>query len=72
MAQVPAVTPVTMVPLTVQIPGVVEVKLAARPDVDGAETVPVPLTAIVGAAPKVSVWLDLPMVMDWVTAVAAL
>ena len=72
MEQIPALTPVTVVPLTVQIPGVVEVKLATKPEVAVAETVPVPLTETVGAAPKVMVCLDLPMVMDLVTAVAAL
>lgn len=58
MEQAPAVTPVTVVPLTVQMPEVVEVRLTARLEVDVATTVPVPPTATVGITPKVMVWLD--------------
>jgi hypothetical protein len=57
MVQVPAAIAVTVLPLMVQMPGVLLVKLAARPDVAVALTVPVPPTTTLGAAPKVMVWL---------------
>ena len=56
MVQLPAVTPLTLLPLTVQTPVVVDVNVTARPDVAVAERVPLPPTATVGAAPKVIVW----------------
>jgi hypothetical protein len=55
--QLPAVTPVTIlpfVPLTVQTPVVLEVKVTGVKPVEAvALTVPVPTTTIVGAVPKV-------------------
>ena len=76
MMHVPAVTPVTVLPLaplTVQTPVVVEVKVTGfslAPPV--ADTVPLPPTLTVGAAPKVIVWLPRPMLKLWITWVAAL
>ena len=72
IVQVPAVTPVTVVPLRVQTPVVVLLKvteLLADPPV--AETVPVPPTTTLGAEPKVMLWLPLPTVMFCVTWGAA-
>ena len=45
MVHSPALTPVTVLPLTVQTAGVVELKLTARPEVAVALAVVVPLTA---------------------------
>jgi hypothetical protein len=70
--QEPTATPVTVLLLTVQIDGVVEVKVTARPEVAVALTVPVPPTVTAGAAPKVIVWLAGLTVMFCVTWVAAL
>lgn len=49
MIQVPAATPETVVPLTVQTEGVVELNVTANPEVAVAEIVEVPLTdSVVG------------------------
>ena len=62
MVQVPTVMPVTMLPLTVQTPAVVEVNLTGLPEPPPvADAVPVPPKFKVGAAPKLIVWLPLPM-----------
>jgi hypothetical protein len=71
MVQLPAASPVTVVPLTEQVDAVCEEKLAASRDVDVALTVAVPPTfRLAGAAPKVSVWVALLTLKLWVTAVA--
>ena len=62
IVHVPAATPVTVVPLTVQIVGVVDVNATARPEVAVALTVPVAATLTLGAVPKVIVWLALAVV----------
>ena len=57
MMQFPAVTPVTVLPLTVQTPVVWEVKATGLPEAPPAAlTVPVPPTTTEGAVPKVIVW----------------
>ena len=67
MVQVPTVKPVTVLPLTVQTPEVWELNTIVFPDAPPvAETVPVPPTIMVGATPKIMVWLPLPTVMAWV------
>ena len=71
MVQVPALTPVTLLPLTVQTLVVEELYVTASAEVAVAETVSAPPTAIVGAAPKLMVWPAFPMVMDFVTCAAA-
>jgi len=60
MVQLPAVTPVTVPPLIVQTPAVVELKVTGFPESPPvAETNPVPPTIIlVGGWPKVIVWGD--------------
>jgi hypothetical protein len=65
MVQVPAVTPVTVlpfVPLVVQTPGVLEVKVTAKPDVAVALAVVVPPTISVAGLKLIApiVWLPLP------------
>ena len=71
MMHVPALTPVTvlpLVPLTVQTPVVVEVKVTGLPLAPPvADTVPLLPTLIVGAAPKVIVCAPLPTGMLRVT-----
>ena len=64
MVQVPAASPLTLLPVTLQTVGVVVLKLTARAEVAVALTVPETPTTIVGEAPKVMVWLPLPTVMD--------
>ena len=59
MVQVPAATPRTVEPLSVQIEGVWLVKVGCRPEVAVAETVPVPPTVMLGAVPKLSVCVAL-------------
>ena len=62
MVQVPALTPVTVLPLTVQTPVVRELKLTARPEEAVALAVVVPFTARV-AGLKVMVpmvWVPMP------------
>ena len=60
MMQFPAVTPVTVPPLTVQTPVVWEVKVTGLPEAPPAAlTVPVPPTTTEGAVPKVIVWSSL-------------
>ena len=59
MVQVPAVIPVTVLPLMEQTLGVAVLKLTTRPEVAFAETMPVPPTLIDGALPKVMVWFAL-------------
>ena len=73
MMQFPAVTPVTVPPLTVQTPVVWEVKVTGLPEAPPAAlTVPVPPTTTGGAVPKVIVWLPRPIEKFWVTWVAGL
>lgn len=55
--------PVTLLPVTEQILGVMELKLTASPDVAVAEAVLVPPTTTFGARPKLIVWLVFPMSM---------
>ena len=55
MVQVPAVTPVTVVPEMVQIAGVVELRVTASAELAVALSVPVPPMVIAGAVPKVMV-----------------
>ena len=58
MVHVPTAKPVTMLPLIVQTPAVVEVNVTGLFDAPPvADTVPVPPTLTVGAAPKVMVCL---------------
>ena len=64
--------PVTVLPLTVQTLVEAEEKLTARPEVAVAESAPVPPAIIVGAVPKLVVWLALPIVMDCAVWVANL
>jgi hypothetical protein len=74
IVQMPAATPVTVPPLTVQTVGVVDVNVTARPEVAVALTVPLVPTVTVGAVPKVIVWFVLAAatVIDCVTWEAAL
>jgi hypothetical protein len=51
--QLPALTPVTVVPLIVQMPTVVELNVTSNPELATALTAPMPPTTTVGAAPKV-------------------
>ena len=53
----PTATPVTVVPLTVQVKGVRLVRLTARPELAVALAVPVLPTVTLGALPKLIVWL---------------
>ena len=55
MMQFPPITPVRVLPLKVQILGVMEVKLTGRPEVAVAEIVPAPPKVIVGKVPKLTV-----------------
>jgi hypothetical protein len=55
IVHVPAATPVTTLPETVQIVGVSELNVTARPELAVAVTVPVPPTVNVVAAPNVIV-----------------
>ena len=57
MVQIPAAMPVTVLPLIVQTPGVVELKLIKRPEVAVAETEVVPPGGSV-IAEKVMVLID--------------
>ena len=76
MMHVPAVTPVTvlpLVPLVVQTEVVVELNVTALPDAPPvAETEPVPPTITVGAVPKLMVWLPMPIAKLCVVWVAGL
>ena len=73
IVQVPAATPVTVLPLTVQTPVVVEANVTGLPDAPPvADTVPIPPTTAAGAEPKLIIWLPRPMVKLWVAWVAAL
>jgi len=56
MVHTPAATPVTVLPLTVQIDVVIEAKVTARPELAVAFKAPVPPTLSDGAAPNVMVW----------------
>jgi hypothetical protein len=69
--QEPAATPVTVLPLTVQIDAVVEVKVTASAELAVALSVPVPPTVTAGAVPKVIVWLAGVIAMVCVTCGAA-
>ena len=72
MVQVPALTPVTVVPAIVQIAGVVELSVTASAELAVALSVPVPPAVIAGAAPKVMVCAVLPVtLMFFVTCCAA-
>ena len=56
MVQMPAVTPVTLLPLMLHTSGVVLVRVTALPDAPPlATTLPVPPTDTVGAPPKIIV-----------------
>ena len=55
IVQVPAATPVTVLPAMVQMGSVSELKVTGKPELAVAVTVPVPPTVSVGAAPKVIV-----------------
>jgi hypothetical protein len=55
MVQVPGATAVTVLPLTVQMPGVVLLNVTARPELALAETAAVPGKLNAGAAPKLMV-----------------
>lgn len=74
MVQVPGLTPVTVVPLTVQTAGVVEAKATVRPEETVALAVTVlPTVRVEGVKPMAPmVWLPLPTVMFCVTWVGAL
>ena len=72
IVQVPAVKAVTVVPLIVQTPVVLLLRLTVRPDVAVALTVPVPLTARLGAVPKLMLWFALPTPMSSVIVLAGL
>ncbi len=69
MVQVPAATPLTVLPLTVQTLGVKELKLTGSPEVAVALAVVVPLTPRVAGLKPMGpmVWLNLPTVRFWVT-----
>jgi hypothetical protein len=67
----PAATPVTALPLTVQIDVVVDVKVTASPELAVALSVPVPPTVTTGAVPNVIAWLTFPTAMVCVTCGAA-
>ena len=60
MTQLPIVFPVTVVPLMLQTVKVVLVYLTDSLEDAVADTAPVPPTTILGAGPKVIVWLVLP------------
>ena len=61
ITQVPAVTPVTVLPETVHTPVVVELKVTGLPEAPPvALTVPVPPTVRLGAAPKLMVCTSSP------------
>ena len=64
MVQVPALMPLTVLPLTEQTAGVAELKLAARPEVAVALTVVMPPTAKEAGVKLMApmVWLALPAV----------
>ena len=73
MVHVPDETPVTVLPMTVQVPTVMLEKVTGlfkAPPV--AVTVPVPPTTIPGASPKTIVWFATPMLKLCVTCAAAL
>ena len=72
IVQVPASRSVTVEPKTVHTVGVSELNATAKPELAVADTVAVPPTVSVGAAPNVIVWLPGPTVMVWVTCGAAL
>ena len=71
---VPVVIPVTCLPFTVHISGVVLVNVTARPDVDSAVTVVFSPIEIVSALRLIApmLWFPLPTVMLWVAFGAAL
>ena len=71
MVHVPAAIPLTDVPETVHTDDVRELKVTGKPELAVAETVAVPSTTSVGAAPKVMVWL-VPTVKLCVTCEAAM
>ena len=73
MVQVPTATPVTVLPLTVQMLGVLEAKTTALPEAPPvALTVPVLPTLTLGATPKLMLCAAWPTVMFWLTCAAAL
>jgi len=67
----PAATPVTVLPLTVQIVAVVELNVTAKPELAVALSVPVPPTVSVGAVPNVIVCVAAPIGIICVTCAAA-
>ena len=72
MLQVPAATSVSVVPLTVQTPGVVDTSETVRPDVELATSaLGVSPKVCVAGALKVMVWALLTTAKFWVTVAAA-
>ena len=72
LVQMPAATPVTVFPDMLQVPGVKLVKVTALPEAPPvALTVPVPPATMLGAAPKLMLWLDWPIVILCVLCTAA-
>ena len=57
--QVPALRPVTVPPLRMQTLVVMTARLTERPEVAIALTAPVPPTRMLGAVPKLMVWLPI-------------
>ena len=73
IVQVPTANPVTVLPLMVHTPVVVELNVTGLPDAPPlADTVPMPPTTTVGAVPKLIVWLPRPMAKLCGTCGAAL
>jgi len=70
--QGPAAIPVTVVPVTEQVAGVVGLNVTVNPELAVALNVPLPPTATEGAAVNVIVWPPAPTVTVWVTCGAAL
>ncbi len=55
--QVPMALALTVLPVTLQIAGVVELNVTGRPELAVATSVPVPPKARLGKGPKLIVWL---------------
>jgi len=74
IVQVPEVTPVTMLPATVQTPVVVDVNVTASPEVAVADAVVVPLTLSIAGANEIvpMLWAPAPTVNDCCVCEAAL
>ena len=61
--QGPTARPVTVLPATLQMAGVVELKVTGRPELAVALSIPLPPTTTVGAVPKGMVWLWLTVML---------